>query len=117
MKPKAKSPVVLAENLRRLMEQTEGLRTQVQVAKAANIGQTSVSLMLRPEDRRPSSRGKTPSPSLADVESVAAAFGLEVWQILIDKDTLGEIFASALSKKTTPDARLHQRGVRVPVKI
>lgn len=100
-----------------MMEQTEGLRTQVQVAKAANIGQTSVSLMLRPGDRKPTIRGKTPSPSLAEVEAVAAAFGLEVWQILIDKDTLGEIFASALSKKSTPDSRLHKAGVRVPTRV
>ncbi len=95
---KTTSPYVLAKNLRRLMSESSVLRTQNEVGAASGVAQTSVSLMMRPDARAITKSGKAPSPKLVEVERVARAFGLEVWQLLIDEETLSETVAHALSR-------------------
>ena len=71
---------VLAENLRRHMERKH--LTQETLAKLAGVAQTTVSLYLRPDERRPTKSGKIASPKLSEVESLAIALGVPAWQLL-----------------------------------
>lgn len=76
------------------------------------MSQTSISLMLRPDDRALTKSGKSPSPRLAEVEAVANAFGMEAWQILIDPDTLGETLFKAFSGPAAKNERLEKGGIK-----
>lgn len=78
----ASATEVLAANLKRLMTETPQLSTQAKVAAAAKVDQKTISNCLNPGQRLTSKTGKTPSPTLAQVEKIAAAFGLDVWQLL-----------------------------------
>lgn len=77
---------VLAQNLSRLMKEDryrERLGTQDKLGTVAGVDQKTVSNCLKPGQRQPSAKGKTPSPTLANVEKIAAAFGLQVWELLM----------------------------------
>jgi len=70
-----------AVNLDRLM-QARGM-TQAQLAKKAELGQTTISLYLRPEARNnDKANGQPGSPTLAKVEAIALALGVDVWDLL-----------------------------------
>ncbi len=56
--------------------------TQAELAKRSGIGQTTISLYLRPKARGDTASGKTGSPTLANVEALADALGVEVWELL-----------------------------------
>lgn len=73
---------VLAANLRRLMQEKPDLDTQVKVAAAAGVNQKTISNCLNPGQRQAGKTGRMPSPTLAQVEKIAGAFGLEVWELL-----------------------------------
>lgn len=77
-----KKPIndVLAENLQHFMQ--EKSLTQTAIASSSGIGQTTVSLYLHPERRAPGKSGKIPSAKLSEVESLADALGVEVWELL-----------------------------------
>jgi phage repressor protein C with HTH and peptisase S24 domain/transcriptional regulator with XRE-family HTH domain len=70
----------LAANLARLMDKRGW--TQAALAKQSGVGQTTISLYLNPERRQPSKSGKIPSAKLSEVESLAAAVGVEPWELL-----------------------------------
>lgn len=71
---------VLAENLRHYMK-SQGLK-QTALGEAAGMAQTTVSLYLSPSRRQPSKSGKIPSANLGDVERLATALKVEVWELL-----------------------------------
>jgi len=71
---------ILASNLAHFMGAREV--TQAELAKRAGIGQTTVSLYLNPASRLQGATGKTPSPTLAKVESLARALDAELWELL-----------------------------------
>lgn len=73
---------VLAANLRRLMQKHLELNTQAKVAAAAGVNQKTISNCLNPGQRLAGKTGKTPSPTLTQVENVARAFGLQAWELL-----------------------------------
>lgn len=73
---------VLARNLKQLMDDFLPPLSQNALAKKSGVGQTSIGLMLEPEKRLPTKSGKVPSPTLAQIEKVAAVFGKEPWQLL-----------------------------------
>lgn len=73
---------VLADNLRRLMEDNKSFRTQGAVAKRAGVDQKTISNCLNPEQRKATAKGRLPSPTLAQVEKIAGVFGLQVWELL-----------------------------------
>lgn len=75
---------VLAENLAAAMA-AKGM-TQSDLARASGVGQTTISLYLRPGDRQPSASGKQASAKLAEVEQIAKALGIEYWQLLKPQD-------------------------------
>lgn len=54
--------------------------TQKALEKASGVAQTTISLYLNPENRKPSASGKPPSGKLSEVEALAKAMGLEFWQ-------------------------------------
>lgn len=56
--------------------------TQAELARRSGIGQTTISLYLRPKARGDTVSGKAGSPTLANVEALADALGVEVWELL-----------------------------------
>lgn len=71
---------VLAENLKHYMD-AQKLK-QTALGKRADMAQTTISLYLDPSRRVPSKSGKVPSANLGDVERLATALGVEVWELL-----------------------------------
>lgn len=71
---------VLAANLAHFMTK-RGL-TQAALASKCGIGQTTVSLYLDPSRRKIGTLGKPPSAKLSEVEMLAGALGVEVWELL-----------------------------------
>jgi transcriptional regulator with XRE-family HTH domain len=71
---------LLATNLARLM-QARGLN-QERLAAKCGMGQTTVSLYLHPERRKPTATGKEGSAKLADVALMARALRVEVAELL-----------------------------------
>jgi len=61
------------ENLRKLMHADRQLNSQPRLAAASKVAQTSVGRILRGQQ----------SPTLDMVHKIAAAFGLEPWQLLV----------------------------------
>lgn len=70
----------LAENLRRLMEETD--LTQMGVEARSGVKQTTISLYLRPGARAQGKDGKAGSAKLTEVDQLAKSFGLEAWELL-----------------------------------
>jgi transcriptional regulator with XRE-family HTH domain len=52
------------------------------LAKLSKIPQTTISLLLHPERRIPLKSGKTPSPTLSQIEVLARFLGCEAWELL-----------------------------------
>lgn len=82
---------ILASNLSALMAMREDVKTQQKLAAKASkaggrkVAQTTISNMLNPEEN--------PSPTLRNIEAVAAVFSLQAWQLL--HPTLGDQEAAA----------------------
>lgn len=70
----------LAANLAHHMER-RGL-TQMALAKKCGIGQTTISLYLSPERRKPGKDAKPGSAKLTEVEMLASALEIEPWELL-----------------------------------
>lgn len=70
----------LADNLRAEMKR-KGL-TQTELGQKTGMGQTTVSLYLRPGDRKPGKSGKVPSGKLSELGALAEALGCEPWELL-----------------------------------
>lgn len=80
--PMAARPIndVLAANLSHFM--TLRKLTQAALASKCGIGQTTISLYLEPSRRKIGALGKPPSAKLSEVEMLASALGVEVWELL-----------------------------------
>lgn len=72
---------VLADNLRFFMTE-RGIDTQAALAKKCLLSQRSISNYLSPKLRVVGSKGKEPSAKLSEVERLADALQVEVWQLL-----------------------------------
>jgi transcriptional regulator with XRE-family HTH domain len=75
---------IVARNLKAAMETANagGGISQAQLAKASGVAQTTISLMLRPDDRRnPIGRGGS-SPTIARIAMVARALRWQPWELL-----------------------------------
>ena len=70
----------LAANLAYFMKQ-KGM-VQAKLAAASGLGQTTISLYLNPDKRKDTSKGAAPSPTLAKVDALAQALGIELWELL-----------------------------------
>lgn len=72
---------VLAINLRKAIDDHPEIDGQSALARKSLVAQTSIGYMLKPESRAPTKKGRS-SPTLANIENVATALGLQVWQLL-----------------------------------
>lgn len=72
---------ILAKNLAYEMERR--MLTQAGLAKLSGVSQTTISLYLNPRRRERSKTGKAVSANLADVQAVASALGMDVWELLL----------------------------------
>lgn len=72
---------VLADNLRAAMNRAEV--NQTALGKKSGVAQNTISLYLAPEKRKPSAKGKEPSGKVTEVARMAAALGIEAWQLLL----------------------------------
>lgn len=71
---------VLAANLAHYMEK-RGF-TQAKLAKESGVGQTTISLYLRPGARQLGAKGKAASAKLTEVHMIAKALGLPAWELV-----------------------------------
>lgn len=71
---------VLAKNLAYFME--EKALNQSTLGAKAGVGQTTVGVYLNPDRRKPGASGKAPSAKLTEVEQLAEALGVQVWELL-----------------------------------
>lgn len=70
----------LAANLRALMDK-HGL-TQKELSAKCGVAQTTISLYLNPDRRKPGKDGKPGSAKLTEVEMLANAFNAQPWELL-----------------------------------
>lgn len=70
---------VVAENLSYLMEKVE--LTQAALAEKAGVSQKTISNYLNPSQRSEGALGKLPSPKLVELDRIATALGVEVWEL------------------------------------
>lgn len=115
----SKKPIndVLAENLAAFMNEKE--LTQAKLGKLAGIGQTTVSLYLNPGRRQPGKSGKEPSAKLSEVEALANALGVEVWELLRPLTTSQRIAYkkieaafNSLMEASVTDEKSSEEGIR-----
>lgn len=71
---------VIADNLAFFMAE-RGLN-QSTLAAASGIGQTTIGMYLKPSLRQPSKSGKQPSAKVTELAQIAAALGIQSWQLM-----------------------------------
>jgi transcriptional regulator with XRE-family HTH domain len=102
-----------AANLRYFMDAKK--IKQVKLAQKTGLGQTTISLYLRPDARNnDTASGQSASPTLARVEAIADALEVEVWELLrpltpTQRDLIKSVEAviAEQTKATDPE---NQRG-------
>jgi transcriptional regulator with XRE-family HTH domain len=70
---------VVADNLAYWMR--EAKLTQAAVAQAAGVSQKTISNYLNPQQRMEGAKGKPGSPKLYELDLIAKALGVELWQL------------------------------------
>lgn len=108
---------VLAANLQYYMTK-RGL-TQSSLGDAASMGQTTVGLYLHPDRRKLSKSGKVAAPNLGQVEQLADALGVQLWELLrpmtpSERDAYEQIEAAFLTlkaKAAIPEQKTRQEPV------
>ncbi len=70
----------LAVNLRALME--KHALTQQELSAKCGVAQTTISLYLNPDRRKPGKDGKPGSAKLTEVEMLGNALGVQPWELL-----------------------------------
>jgi transcriptional regulator with XRE-family HTH domain len=106
---------VLADNLLYFMEK-RGM-TQAQLAKRSGLGQTTISLYLRPGARGGTASGTAPSPTLARVQALADALGVELWELLrpltpAQRDLIRSVDAVIAERTSTAEPQTDSRKRR-----
>lgn len=71
---------VLAAQLKHYM--SEARISGNQLAKDAGISQTSLGFILDPDRRQPTKSGKQKGPTLVQIEKIAGALKVPVWELL-----------------------------------
>jgi transcriptional regulator with XRE-family HTH domain len=95
---------VLVKNLSRLRDASLSLKTQTQIAEKSGVSQRSVSNLLNCD------KPETNAPTLDTIEDVARAYGLEAWQLLLDREAVGERLYEVLMR---PDREAEEQ-VHIP---
>lgn len=106
---------VLAATLKRLMQANPHLNTgtKIEAACQKRVRQRTVSNMTRVD------QPETNAPTLDNLQEVAAAFGLEVWQLLLNEETVGDkLYALLLSYGKSNISLAFERDVgKLPTKV
>lgn len=112
---------VLAANLRHFMT-AKGITAQTALATSAGVAQRTISNYLNPANRTEGATGNAPSAKLSELESIAKALNVEVWELLrpmSESDRLiyqkvEEAFAGvkALATGSAPANVVHEPGKR-----
>ena len=71
---------VVAQNLAYLMKQAK--LTQAQLAEKAGVNQKTISNYLNPGQRAEGATGKAPSPKLVELDQIARALDVRVWELI-----------------------------------
>lgn len=107
---------VLASNLDQAMKE-RGIK-QPKLASMSGVAQTTISLYLHPERRRPGASGKPPSGKLAEVEALASALGMPYWELMMpaspEHRALLRQFSQLVEKVETPSAPNGQEASAKP---
>lgn len=108
----AQKPInqVLAENLAYFMK-ARGIATQPALAKKSGVAQRTISNYLRPEIRQSSKSGKPPSAKLTELEKIAEALEVGVWDLLRDMDPSERAFYAQIEEAYTKLAASRDAGV------
>jgi DNA-binding Xre family transcriptional regulator len=96
---------VLAANLAFFMRQ-RGIASQTALAKKSGIAQRTIGNYLRPDLRQVSKSGKMPSAKLSELETIAAALDVQVWDLLRDMTPSERAFYAKLEaayRKLVPE--------------
>jgi transcriptional regulator with XRE-family HTH domain len=72
---------VLAENLRYWMGEA-GIGSQAQLAEKSGVSQRTISNYLNPDNRQEGATGKEPSAKLTELQKIADALGVGVWELV-----------------------------------
>jgi len=82
--PTSNLPLVIARNLKAAMEAADGGRgiSQAKLAKLSGVGQTTISLMLRPADRYNPTGNAGSSPTVERIAMLAHALNIQPWELL-----------------------------------
>jgi transcriptional regulator with XRE-family HTH domain len=95
---------VVAGNLRYWMAQAD--MSQTALAAKAGVSQKTISNYLNPDQRAESATGKMPSPKLEELDKIAKALAIPVWQLvreMTEKERrLYEHIEKAYAELTTP---------------
>lgn len=76
---------VVADNLKHFMEvagESQNSLAKKTASFGCKVGQTTIGLMLNPARRDPRKSGKPSGPNLAQLDAVAKALGLELWELV-----------------------------------
>lgn len=79
-RPEKTAAEVLAYNLGEWMRYRD--LTQTALGTAAKVNQKTISNCLNPNQRDPSNKGKTPSPTLETLANIARALDTPLWMLL-----------------------------------
>lgn len=98
---------VVAANLKYWMDQAE--LTQTTLATKAGVSQKTVSNYLNPAQRVESGSGKAPSPKLEELDKIAKALAVPLWQLVrqmsVKERKLYDTIERAYSELTATEVR------------
>lgn len=90
---------VVATNLAYWMEQAE--LNQTQLAQRAGVSQKTISNYLNPDQRTEGSKGKPPTPKLAELDLIAKALHIKAWQLLREMNARERAMYDAIERAYT----------------
>lgn len=79
--PEYDAAQALSANLRKAMSAHKQLNSAAALGARCGVAATSIGYMLSPKRRAPTKKGAS-SPTLANIEKVARALGMQAWQLI-----------------------------------
>jgi transcriptional regulator with XRE-family HTH domain len=105
--------ILLSAHLKLLMASHPALSDRKALSARTGVSERTIGYMLQPD---------TGNPTLASIESVAKAYGLRAWELLIDRESEKERLMAKIFGTAIPDEKLgkdwavtravHQSGER-----
>jgi len=89
--------ILLAAHLKLLMANHHTLTNRTALKVKTGVSERTIGYMLQPD---------TGNPTLASIESVAKAYGLRAWELLIDRESEKERLMAKIFGTAIPDEKL-----------